>query len=40
MAVAEHALGRDTALALPFIIAAVSTGLLCLWGLTRLQIDA
>lgn len=40
MAVAEPALGRDTALALPFIIAAVGTGLLCLWGLTRLQIDA
>ena len=40
VAVAEPALGRDTALALPFIIAVDGTGLLCLWGLTRLQIDA
>ena len=35
----EPILGRDVALALPFILAAIGTGLLSVWGATRLKIE-
>jgi MFS family permease len=39
VSVAEPTLGRDVALALPFIFAATGTTLLFVWGMTRLKID-
>lgn len=35
----EPILGRDSALTLPFILAAIGTGLLFIWGTTRLKIE-
>ncbi|MBU2359023.1 MAG: MFS transporter, partial [Alphaproteobacteria bacterium] len=35
----EPSLGRDMALAVPFIVAAIGTGGLFIWGFTRLKID-
>ncbi|MEP2758548.1 MAG: MFS transporter [Hyphomicrobiales bacterium] len=39
VSVSEPSLGRDIALALPFILAAIGTGLLFIWGMNRLKID-
>lgn len=39
VSLSEPLLGRDIALSLPFILAAIGTGLLFVWGATRLKIE-